>query len=79
MIFISMMRNLLTLCKRENLHKVAIMVGLLIFSGSLAFWLLEPKVSLADSLWWGGGHLHHGGVRRHQPGHLRRQNRGRLA
>ena len=52
MIFISMMRNLLTLCKRENLHKVAIMVCLLILTGSLAFWMLEPKVSFADSLWW---------------------------
>ncbi len=52
MLIFGMMRNLLHLCKRENLHKVFLMVLLLILGGSLAFWCLEPKVSFADSLWW---------------------------
>ena len=52
MLFFSLMRNLLSLCRRENLHKVALMVLLLILCGSLAFWVFEPKVSFADSLWW---------------------------
>jgi voltage-gated potassium channel len=51
-IFVGLIRNFWHLCRTENLHRTTFGVIGLILAGGLAFWLFEPKASLADSLWW---------------------------
>jgi len=38
--------------QRENLHRIALAVLVLIFLASMAFWLLEPERNLLDAFWW---------------------------
>ena len=38
--------------RRENLHRVAIVVVMLIVMASVAFWLIEPKQNFPDAFWW---------------------------
>jgi voltage-gated potassium channel len=38
--------------RRENLHRIAVIVLVLIFLASVAFWLLEPKRDFLDAFWW---------------------------
>lgn len=42
----------LILIRRENLHRVALVLILLIFLGATAFWLFEKDIGFLDSLWW---------------------------
>ena len=45
-------KKLATQIRRENLHRVAIVVLLLIFIASVAFWLIEPGHNFPDAFWW---------------------------
>ena len=38
--------------RRENLHRVVIVVVMLIVMASVAFWLIEPDQNFPDAFWW---------------------------
>jgi len=38
--------------RRENLHRVAVVVVMLIVMASVAFWLIEPEQNFPDAFWW---------------------------
>ncbi|MBW2201193.1 MAG: two pore domain potassium channel family protein, partial [Deltaproteobacteria bacterium] len=38
--------------RKENLHRVALVVVALILLGSLSFWFFEEKLEFFDAFWW---------------------------
>jgi voltage-gated potassium channel len=38
--------------RRENLHRVLIVVVMLVVMASVAFWLIEPDQNFPDAFWW---------------------------
>jgi len=38
--------------RRENLHRVLLILVLLVFLGAWGLWVSEPEMNLADTLWW---------------------------
>ncbi|MEE8399276.1 MAG: ion channel [Desulfobacterales bacterium] len=50
--FTVILRRIAAAIHRENLHRVALIIVLVIFFGSGAFFYFEEKVSFGDALWW---------------------------
>jgi voltage-gated potassium channel len=49
---ISVLRQIAFQLRRENLHRVALVVLILIFLGSVSFWFFEENLDLFDAVWW---------------------------
>ena len=38
--------------KRENMHRVGLVLLLLVILASFAFWAFEEKLAIFDAFWW---------------------------
>ena len=50
--FFQALRKIAFTIKRENLHKVALVLVVMIFLAGIAFWAFEKNLGFADALWW---------------------------
>ena len=50
--FFFIVKRFVAQVRRENLHRVAIVVLMLIVLASVAFWLIEPDQKFPDAFWW---------------------------
>jgi voltage-gated potassium channel len=48
----SILKQLTLQLRRENLHRVALVVLILILAGSACFWHFEKKLGFFDAFWW---------------------------
>lgn len=50
--FVAIIKRMVAALHRENLHRLALIIVLVILFGSGAFFYFEEKISLGDALWW---------------------------